>query len=169
MPVTTPVAPGPATSPAAMTVLQRREQITGLVELTSRVSVAELAARFRVTEVSIRRDLTVLEEQGMLRRVHGGAVLADQEHGRSAFALRERTARSEKRRIGMAAAALVRQGDVVVFDSGSTVVQVAAQISRPLRRSNSLTVVTNSLPVIDEVGRWDTPHLMCLGGLYLPD
>ncbi len=60
-------------------------------------------------------------------------------------------------------------GDVVVFDSGSTVAQVAAHISRPLRRSNALTVVTNSLPVLDEVGRWESPHLVCLGGLYLPD
>ncbi len=158
-----------AADAAAMPVLQRREQIAGLVELVSRVSVADLADRFGVTEVSIRRDLTALEEQGRLRRVHGGAVVAAPEHGRGAWALRERTARGEKQRIGKAAASLVGQGDVVVFDSGSTVVQVAAQIARPLRRTNALTVVTNSLPIIDEVGRWESPHLMCLGGLYLPE
>jgi DeoR/GlpR family transcriptional regulator of sugar metabolism len=154
---------------ASVSVIERRAQIAALVELMSRVSVADLAARFGVTDVSIRRDLTVLEEQGLLRRVHGGAVTAPPEHGRSAYALRERTARGEKRRIGIAAAALIGQGDVVVFDSGSTVAQVAAQIDRPLRRSNALTVVTNSLPVLDEVGRWESPHLVCLGGLYLPD
>jgi DeoR/GlpR family transcriptional regulator of sugar metabolism len=164
-----PAAADAAEGSAAVSVIGRRAQIAGLVELMGRVSVAELAARFGVTDVSIRRDLTMLEEQGLLRRVHGGAVTAAPEHGRSAYALRERTARGEKKRIGIAAAALISQGDVVVFDSGSTVVQVAAQVDRPLRRSNALTIVTNSLPVIDEVGRWESPHLVCLGGLYLPD
>jgi DeoR/GlpR family transcriptional regulator of sugar metabolism len=150
-------------------VLARREQIASLLDVVPRVSVAELAEHFRVTDVSIRRDLTFLEEQGLLRRVHGGAVAATREHGRNAYALRARARRDEKLRIGAAAAALINAGDVVVFDSGSTAAQVAAHISRPLRRSNALTVVTNSLPVLDEVGRWESPHLVCLGGLYLPD
>jgi len=155
--------------PGAVPLLERREQIASLLEVVPRVSVAELAEQFGVTDVSIRRDLTVLEEAGFLRRVHGGAVAATREHGRNAYALRARESREEKKRIGAAAAALVGAGDVVVFDSGSTVAQVAAHISRPLRRSNALTVVTNSLPVLDEVGRWESPHLVCLGGLYLPD
>jgi len=160
---------GPADVVTTLSALERREQITSLVEAAPRVSVAELAAQFGVTDVSIRRDLTFLEEMGLLRRVHGGAVAATREHGRNAYALRARMAPEEKRRIGAAAAALVSQGDVVAFDSGSTVAQVAANISRPLRRSNALTVVTNSLPILDEVGRWESPHLVCLGGLYLPE
>jgi DeoR/GlpR family transcriptional regulator of sugar metabolism len=164
------VGPGYADDePATLSVLERRDQIANLVEVVPRVSVAELAAQFGVTDVSIRRDLTILEEQGFLRRVHGGAVAATREHGRNAYALRARAAREEKKRIGAAAAALVSLGHVVAFDSGSTVAQVAAHISRPLRRSNAITVVTNSLPVLDEVGRWESPHLVCLGGLYLPD
>jgi DeoR/GlpR family transcriptional regulator of sugar metabolism len=155
--------------PASVSGLERREQIASLMDVVARVSVADLAEQFGVTDVSIRRDLTILEEEGFLRRVHGGAVAATREHGRNAYALRAKTARDEKKRIGAAAAALVNAGDVVVFDSGSTVAQVAAHISRPLRRSNALTVVTNSLPVLDEVGRWESPHLICLGGLYLPD
>ena len=159
----------PARPAATLSVLERREQITNLVEAAPRVSVAELAAQFGVTDVSIRRDLTTLEEMGLLRRVHGGAVATTREHGRNAYALRARTALEEKKRIGAAAAALVSQGDIVAFDSGSTVAQVAAHISRPLRRSNALTVVTSSLPILDEVGRWESPHLVCLGGLYLPE
>jgi len=162
-------AGGPSDDTAPVSVLERREQIASLLEVVGRVSVAELADQFGVTDVSIRRDLTILEDQGLLRRVHGGAVAATREHGRNAYALHARMAREEKKRIGAAAAALVRAGDVVVFDSGSTVAQVAAHIGRPLRRSNALTVVTNSLPVIDEVGGWESPHLICLGGLYLPD
>ncbi len=158
-----------ATDAPAVSVLERRDQIANLVEVMPRVSVAELAEQFGVTDVSIRRDLTFLEEAGLLRRVHGGAVAATREHGRNAYAMRARIAREEKKRIGAAAAALVNAGDVVGFDSGSTVAQVAAHISRPLRRPNALTIVTNSLPVLDEVGRWESPHLVCLGGLYLPD
>ena len=161
--------PMPPDEPSPVSVLERREQIASLLDDVPRVSVAELAEQFGVTDVSIRRDLTILEEEGLLRRVHGGAVAATREHGRNAYALRARSAREEKKRIGAAAASLVSAGDVVVFDSGSTVAQVAAHISRPLRRSNALTVVTNSLPVLDEVGRWESPHLVCLGGLYLPD
>jgi DeoR/GlpR family transcriptional regulator of sugar metabolism len=147
----------------------RRQVIARRVDDEGRISVADLAAQFGVTDVSIRRDLTILEEDGLLRRVHGGAVAATREHGRNAYALRARLAREEKKRIGAAAAALVNAGDVVAFDSGSTVAQVAAHVSRPLRRPNALTIVTNSLPVLDEVGRWESPHLVCLGGLYLPD
>ncbi len=154
---------------APVSAMARREQIAGLLDGLPRVSVAELAEQFGVTDVSIRRDLTILEEEGLLRRVHGGALAPTHDHGRNAYALRARTARDQKKRIGARAAALVTAGDVVVFDSGSTVAQVAANISRPLRRSNALTVVTNSLPVLDEVGRWESPHLVCLGGLYLPD
>lgn len=162
-PPETPAGPG------SLAVVERREQIASLLGIVPRVSVADLAERFGVTGVSIRRDLTFLEDEGILRRVHGGAVAATREHGRNAYAQRTKTAREEKQRIGAAAAALVTAGDVVVFDSGSTVAQVAAHISRPLRRSNELTVVTNSLPVLDEVGRWESPHLICLGGLYMPE
>lgn len=162
-PPETPAGPG------SLAVVERREQIASLLGIVPRVSVADLAERFGVTGVSIRRDLTFLEDAGLLRRVHGGAVAATREHGRNAYAQRTKTAREEKQRIGAAAAALISAGNVVVFDSGSTVAQVAAHISRPLRRSNELTVVTNSLPVLDEVGRWESPHLICLGGLYLPE
>lgn len=155
--------------PLATAALERRRQIATLLEVVPRISVAELADRFEVTDVSIRRDLTVLEDEGLLRRVHGGAVGATREHGRDAYAVRARANREEKRRIGAAAAALVVEGDVIAFDSGSTVAQVAAHIARPLRRPNAITVVTHSLPVLDEVGRWESPHLVCLGGLYLPD
>lgn len=92
---------------------------------------------------------------------HGAAL--------TAYALKAREHGDRKARIGAAAAALVKAGDVVAFDSGSTVAQVAVQMPGPLRRSNAITAVTHSLPVVDEIARWDGPHLVCLGGLYLPD
>jgi DeoR/GlpR family transcriptional regulator of sugar metabolism len=158
---------GPTPGPA--TASERRELIAHLLENVSRVSVAGLAEEFGVTDVSIRRDLTILEDAGRLRRVHGGAVPASRGHGRSAFAARVKENRDAKARIGSLAATLIRPGDIVVFDSGSTVAQVAAHVPGPLRRPSAITVVTNSLLILDEVGAWDSPHLICLGGLYLPD
>jgi DeoR/GlpR family transcriptional regulator of sugar metabolism len=151
------------------TAHDRREEITRLVDAEERVSVADLTSRFKVTDASIRRDLMILEDAGRLRRIHGGAVphLGVRTHGVYATKLREH--REQKARIGAAAAALVKPGDVVFFDSGTTVAQVAAHIAGPLRRANAITAVTHSLPVIEEIGDWESPHLICLGGLYLPD
>ena len=148
---------------------ERRDDIAQLLDERERVSVAELALRFGVTDVSIRRDLMILEDAGRLRRIHGGAVAASVGRVPGAYTLKVRENREQKARIGAAAASLIRAGDVVVFDSGSTVAQVAAHVPVPLRRSSAITVVTNSLPVISEIAAWDGPHLICLGGLYLPD
>lgn len=152
-----------------MSALERRAIIARLAEEQERISVAELAERFGITDVSIRRDLALLEDAGKLRRVHGGAVA-----GRSAmrdrpYVQRARENRDAKESIGRAAATLISPGDVLIFDSGSTVAQVAANVAPALRRSGAITVVTNSLPVIEQVAMWDSPHLVCVGGLYLPD
>lgn len=152
-----------------LTARDRRDVIAQLLEDRERVSVAELALRFGVTDVSIRRDLMILEDAGKLRRIHGGAVAASAGRVATAFALKSRENREQKARIGAAAAALIRSGDAVIFNSGSTVAQVAAHVPGALRRANAITVVTNSLPVISEIAGWDGPHLICLGGLYLPE
>lgn len=153
----------------AVTARERRQRIAEILEGEGRVSVAELSARFGVTDVSIRRDLMILEDAGQLRRVHGGAVPASRGRRESAYAQKVRENRELKARIGAAAAELIRAGDVIVFDSGSTVAQVVTHVPASLRRGSAITVVTNSLPVIDEIAGWDSPHLICLGGLYLPD
>jgi len=147
----------------------RRDEIARLVEENRRVAVGELTDRFHVTDASIRRDLMILEDAGRLRRVHGGAVARLDARAHGAFAIKQREHREQKARIGAAAAGLLGTGDVAFFDSGSTVAQVAAHVPPPLRRAGAITAVTHSLPVIAEIGDWESPHLMCLGGLYLPD
>ena len=154
---------------SGMSAQERRETIARLVEEDQRVSVAELTDRFGVTDASIRRDLILLEGAGRLRRVHGGAVSPGARLGAGVFATKLRARRDEKARIGVAAARLIRSGEVVLFDSGTTVAQVAAQMPATLRTTTSITAVTYSLPVVDEIGGWEAPHLVCIGGLYLPD
>jgi DeoR/GlpR family transcriptional regulator of sugar metabolism len=85
------------------------------------------------------------------------------------YATKLRAHRDEKTRIATAAARLVSPGEVVLFDSGTTVAQVAAQIPASLRAPSAITAVTYSLPVVDEIGGWEAPHLVVVGGLYLPD
>ena len=74
-----------------------------------------------------------------------------------------------KERIGRAAAQLIRPGDRLIFDSGTTVLQVARNLSGDLLTSGNLTVITSSLPVIYELGAWKSIHLLLLGGIYLPE
>ncbi len=154
---------------AGLPAHSRRDQIAELVDEDQRVSVADLTARFGVTDASIRRDLTLLENVGRIRRIHGGAVSLAPNLGAGVYGTKARMQRDEKARIGAAAARLIRPGDVVLFDSGTTVAQVAAQAHRSLRVGGAITAVTYSLPVIEEIGGWESPHLVCLGGLYLPD
>jgi DeoR/GlpR family transcriptional regulator of sugar metabolism len=155
--------------PSGLSAHERRERIARLVDDGQRVTVADLTVRFGVTDASIRRDLILLEGAGRLRRVHGGAVSQAARIAGGAYATKLRVRRDEKTRIGAAAARLVRPGEIVLFDSGTTVAQVAAQMPSILRAPSAITAVTYSLPVIDEIGGWEAPHLVAVGGLYLPD
>jgi DeoR/GlpR family transcriptional regulator of sugar metabolism len=148
---------------------ERREQIAKQVDEDQRVSVADLTLRFGVTDASIRRDLILLEGAGRLRRVHGGAVSLAAKLAGGAFANKLRVHREEKARIAATAARLVSPGEIVLFDSGTTVAQVAGQMPASLRAPSAITVVTYSLPVVDEIGGWEAPHLVVVGGLYLPE
>jgi DeoR/GlpR family transcriptional regulator of sugar metabolism len=148
---------------------RRRESITQQLARENVVRVTELSRQFGVSEVSIRRDLEHLERQGLLQRVHGGAVAVA--IGRSAGALASVPAPyvDEKRRIGTAAAALVRPGDRVIFDSGTTVLEVARSLSNDLVDAGNLTAITSSLPIVQELGHRPGIHLILLGGIYLPE
>ena len=148
---------------------ERRDYILDMLERNQMVKVSELSERFRVSDVSIRRDLERLEQFGLLKRIHGGAV-ANPNVGldRSHSAKMQRRI-EEKQCIGRAAAELVHAGDRIIFDSGTTVVQVARSISGDLLTSGNLAAITASVPIVRELGPWKGVHLILLGGVYLPD
>lgn len=148
---------------------ERRAQIAQLVSDTGEVDVSALADRYSVSDTSIRRDLMILEEQGRLRRVHGGAVAPHLGGHAGIAAAKMREHVEEKRRIAAVAAALIRPGQVILMDSGTTVAQVPSQFPAALRAVNAITAVTHSLLVIQELAGWEGLHLNCLGGLFLPD
>lgn len=150
----------------------RRALISELVQERGSITTAELTARFGITDTSIRHDLEVLEQVGKARRVRGGAVDRWSAAGNWPVLARSRENWSEKKRIAATVAGMVKAGEVVFLDSGSTVACTAVAMRAAFNGINgtsSVTVVTHSELVIEEVGTWTQPHLVCLGGLYLPD
>lgn len=139
------------------------ERLTLIAErarLAGRVDVAALAAELDVTTETIRRDLTALERQGMLRRVHGGAIPIERIAVEPGLAAREAARRAEKERIAKAALAEVPAEGAVLLDAGSTTIRLAELMPS----DRELTVVTNSLPIAAILAARGNIALMLIGG-----
>ncbi|MCX2782891.1 DeoR family transcriptional regulator [Microbulbifer thermotolerans] len=138
---------------------QRRHQILALVNETGEVSVEQLARHFGTSEVTIRKDLTAMENHGLLLRRHGGAIPVPRE-------LVAEDAPSEvKRAIGRAAAALIPDHHRIVIDYGRT---TAAMIPE-LEAKRGLVVMTNSLHVANALRELENePTLLMTGGTWDP-
>ncbi len=134
-----------------------------------RVVVTDLVSRFNVTETSIRRDLTLLEQSHRLKRIHGGAIPIPGSSRTDSFAEKVELHIRAKERIGKAAAELIRPKDILLFASGTTALQVARHVPAALRGSSMITLVTNSIPIAYDVLTWPAPNVTILGGLFLPD
>lgn len=143
-------AAGTANSPRAIPVLneERRRAILDLVTHQGRVLVTELATQFNTSQVTIRKDLEVLHAQGMVHRTHGGALPA-REGALEDPTLREKEKlhRQEKLHIADAAAEKVKEGQVLILDSGTTTTAIA----RALRNFKSLTIITNAVNIAAEL------------------
>ena len=152
-----------------LSAVERRSLIAQMVQESGKVQVAALVDQFKLTETSIRRDLTLLEANGRLKRVHGGAVAVPGNSRSDSYSEKMQLHIRAKQRIGAVAAQMIHPGDVLLLDSGTTVLQVVRQIPSALRSGSSITMVTNSLPIAQEVLTWPLPNLIMLGGLYMPD
>ena len=138
---------------------ERRREILELLHSDGRVLVKDLAKRFRTSLITIRKDLESLHHDGQLDRTHGGALplkigaLKDRTLGE-----KERMHRQEKMRIAAAAAQMIRQGQVIILDSGTTTMAIA----RACRAFKSLTIITNATNIAAELA--DTPVEVILTG-----
>ncbi|HUX52214.1 MAG TPA: DeoR/GlpR family DNA-binding transcription regulator [Spirochaetia bacterium] len=140
---------------------ERQNEIMRIISLRKRVAVGELTGRLNVSEVTIRKDLTVLEEMGYLVRTRGGAMLAeDWEHHRSLVARKEEHS-VEKAAVARKALELVQEGDTIYIDSGSSCALFAAELA-----GMNLRVVTNSIDVVLALGDAPGIALHCVGGHY---
>ena len=140
---------------------ERKQRIIELIERQGSVAVSDLCRRFDVSEMTIRRDLMELEAQGLLRRVRGGAISSRGRSYEPPFFLRSGEHQPEKERIGRAAAALVRNGDSIALDVGTTTLEVA----RHLEGKENLTIVTPSLPIANLLANRAGIRLIVTGGI----
>lgn len=128
---------------------ERKEQIAQIVEEQGRARVSELAARFGVSAVTIRKDLFSLESERRLVRAHGGAVAVKRDRPELAFDVRERLQPEEKARIGAAGAALVTDGESIALDASTTALFLARELKK--LAWHELTVVTNGIRIASEL------------------
>lgn len=127
--------------PRGSSTEERREAIMRLLRDADRTSVADLSQALQVSEVTVRKDLDFLEAQGVLTRVHGGAVFSGIGRFELHFGERQQIKLGEKRRIALAAAARIRNQMSIFLDASTT----SFQIARLIKDRQQLTVVTNGL------------------------
>jgi DeoR/GlpR family transcriptional regulator of sugar metabolism len=143
----------------------RRARVVELLEESGEVSIAELQARFGVSPMTARRDLTILAERGVVRRTHGGAVLPAIAAAEHSFHQRLREAPEIKAALAEAAFSLLQAGETVFLDASSTTFFLARRIAEsalPVR------VLTNSLPVLYELSNCPEPgpEIIAVGGAF---
>ena len=153
----------------SLSATERRSMIAQMVLEKGKVLLTDLVAQFAITETSIRRDLVILETQGQLKRFHGGAIAISGNSRAESYSEKMQLNIKAKERIGKAAAEMIKPRDVILFDSGSTTVQIIKQIPAELKLGSSIRMVTNSVVISREVLSWPSPNLIILGGIYLPD
>src|SRR5215204_1865394 len=140
---------------------ERQKQILALLTQQGRLSVTEIVTQFEISEATARRDLESLASQGKAQRVHGGVIAVEQAPPEAPILIRESEQADEKTRIGLSAANLVADKETVFLGSGTTVLEVA----RNLRNRKNLTVITNSLPVLNALAGVKGITVICLGGM----
>lgn len=136
---------------------RRRDEIVTLITQHGSLPLAEISERFDVSEATARRDVNRLAAEGRISRVYGGAVATGTVE--EPFAFSDETDRPQKHRIARVAAQLVRDGDTVVLDIGSTVLELARQLAgRPV------TVITSNLAAYEVLRDASPTELILLGG-----
>lgn len=149
-----------------LSATERRAQLI-MQELlrAGKISVGSLAKRLKVSAATIRRDLSEMEQRGLLRRSHGGAVpiqpqLYEPFRHTSYFHEQERQRAAEKRRIALVASDLVNDGDILAIGAGTT----ATQVARSVCLHKGITVLTNAVNVAMELSHRDDLKVFVTGG-----
>ncbi len=144
---------------------ERHQRIVKLLNTTSQVSAGTLADMLNVSRETVRRDLVELEHRGLVRRVHGGAVLP-RPTSEEPFKKRLATNPREKREIARKAAALIEPGQCIMVDAGTT----TSVFAHELTKTPGIMVITNSIDVASIIRAADCDiDLLLLGGQLISD
>lgn len=138
----------------------RQARIQRMVQEKGIVKVGELSKLFGVTELTIRRDLDVLESQGILDRTHGGAILRHRVRIEPLYSEKDQVNRDEKELIGLAVNKYVEEGDTLLINTGSTITHVLQNLS-----GHQLRVITSNAGAVLQV-KDPNIELILTGGMY---
>jgi DeoR family transcriptional regulator of aga operon len=139
---------------------ERRAQILQIVRREGRAKVNELASLFNTSEVTIRIDLNELHQRGLVMRSHGGAVLPDTILRESPVHERLKAHAEEKQRIGAMAATLIKDGETIILDSGTTTLEIAKRI----KKKHGLQIITNGINIAVELLDATAAQIFVVGG-----
>ncbi|NMP21389.1 DeoR/GlpR family DNA-binding transcription regulator [Sulfobacillus harzensis] len=143
----------------------RQDDIVDMLLRETQISVKELAERFNVSPMTIYRDLQALEERNLVIRTSGGAIIRPNlQYGRG-WAERLKEQPMVKQALGAKTAQLLEPHQVVIFDAGTTVLEVARRIPNDL----PLTAITNSLPAAAALGEKERVQVLVTAGEYRTD
>lgn len=143
-----------------MFALERQKRIMELLQSDGAVMVSKLAAELAVTEETIRRDLEKLESQEALLRTHGGAIPIDDSTHDLSLEKRKNTNAAEKEKLAHAAVQHILPGDTIFLDASTTTFYMA----KHLKKMSGITVITNSIRVINELSGAENIKLIAIGG-----
>lgn len=146
---------------SVLSLPERHARILALLQQNGSISVTQLAEQFRVSEVTIRKDLSYLEQQKKLYRTHGSAILLSPYISDRHVSEKEKRNVEEKQAIGKAAAELIEQNDSIIIASGTTMTFLA----REIRPAGRLTVITASVPVTQILSQDEQADVIQLGGI----
>jgi DeoR family transcriptional regulator, fructose operon transcriptional repressor len=139
---------------------ERKIKIAQIIKNSGGIRTAELSQLFQVSQMTVLRDLAVLEKEGILQRVYGGAVSMQEMQSELPRASRIKMHSAEKDSIADAALALIKKGDCIFLDASTTTLSLAKR----LYAVGELTVISNGLDIINEVSRNGSVKLICPGG-----
>lgn len=146
-----------------MAMNQRRQEILNLIREDGHAKVQKLSQIFKVSDVTIRQDLEALEELGYVQREHGGAFLKDVGNFASTGTLINESVKvAEKQELARKAIALIKEGEIIILDSGSTTTELA----KLMTGFHNLTVITNALNIAYILGGNPGINLIVSGGEF---
>lgn len=137
---------------------ERLDNIVLYLQQKQRATTKELSSQFGVTEQTIRNDLSILEKETKIVRMHGGAKITEIE---TKFDDRLTENVEEKRRIGKYAATLIEDGDIIFLDGGTSMLYLIECLPKDIH----LKIITASLPIADKCTILDNTEIYCLGGM----
>jgi DeoR/GlpR family transcriptional regulator of sugar metabolism len=135
---------------SVMTMNERQKRILDLLEAEGEIKVENLADRLNVSQVTMRKDLDILETQGLVERIHGSAIFSQRTRFNTGFLEELQTQATAKKLIAQAAVDYIKEGDSIILDAGTTTFWLAQAL---VGKFKSLLVITNSLPAAFELSK----------------